>query len=165
MVDTLVASATWAGGLSRRPVGNAALHFQRRNKRWGNRVPRGSGFDKSGNLFGTTYLGVLTTLESFRDQWRGRNRIQPLWAGTPAMDQSIRELISSRELLRYDLAGRHRRTAARYSRLPRGTETLRNSFTVAPTIHPYSALVLGANNTFYSTTLLGGTSNLGRSSN
>ena len=122
-------------------------------------------FDKSGNLYGTTYgggadnAGVVyklggtvgdTVLHHFaRNSADGINPYASL-------------IFIKGNLYGTTLQGGSANAGTVFKITPGGTETVLHTFTGgADGYNPYSALVLGAKNTFYSTTLQGGTSNLG----
>jgi uncharacterized repeat protein (TIGR03803 family) len=124
----------------------------------------GVAFDKSGNLFGTTYSGginnagvvfeisggVETAIHHFgRNSGDGINPFASL-------------IFVKGNFYGTTLQGGSANGGTVFKITPSGTETLLHSFTGgADGFNPYSALVLGASSTFYSTTLQGGTSNLG----
>lgn len=121
-------------------------------------------FDKSGNLFGTTYSGginnagvvyeisggVETVLHHFgRNTGDGINPFASL-------------IFFKGNFYGTTLQGGSANGGTVFKISPTGAETLLHSFTGgADGFNPYSALVLNGTNTFYSTTVQGGTSNLG----
>jgi uncharacterized repeat protein (TIGR03803 family) len=124
----------------------------------------GVAFDKSGNIFGTTYSGginnggvvfeisggVETTIHHF-----GRNTGDGL---NPYASLTFYR----NNFYGTTLQGGTANGGTVFKITPSGTETLLHSFTGgADGFNPYSALVLNGTNTFYSTALQGGTSNLG----
>jgi uncharacterized repeat protein (TIGR03803 family) len=124
----------------------------------------GVAFDKSGNLYGTTYGGGVdnagvvyrltgaaeTVLHHFaRNSGDGINPYASL-------------IFVKGNFYGTTLQGGSANGGTVFKMTPAGAETVLHAFTGgADGFNPYSALVLGANNTFYSTTFVGGTSSLG----
>ena|SRR5882672_104030 len=124
----------------------------------------GVAFDKSGNLFGTTYLGGINNAGVVFEISGGvETAIHHFGRNTGDGTNPYASLIFVKgNFYGTTLQGGTANGGTVFKITPGGTETLLHSFTGgADGFNPYSALVLGANNTFYSTTLLGGTSNLG----
>jgi uncharacterized repeat protein (TIGR03803 family) len=124
----------------------------------------GVAFDKSGNIYGTTYSGgfnnggvvftisggVETAIHHF-----GRNTAD----GTNPYASLI---LYKGSFYGTTLQGGTANGGVVFKITPSGTKTVLHSFVGGSDgYNPYSALVLGASNAFYSTTLQGGTSNLG----
>lgn len=123
----------------------------------------GVAFDKSGNIYGTTYLGggsnggvvfeisggVETAIHHFgRNSGDGTNPFASL-------------ILYKGNFYGTTLQGGSANGGTVFKITPAGTETVLHSFTGGSDgFNPYSPLVVGAN-TFYSTTAIGGTANLG----
>lgn len=122
-------------------------------------------FDKTGNVYGTTYSGgtanagtvfeltpggVETVLHSFaRD-------------GADGMNPQSSLIFDKTNLYGTTLQGGHANVGTVFELTPAGTETVLYSFTGAKDgTNPYAGLVLGKKNTLYSTTDQGGTFNYG----
>ncbi len=124
----------------------------------------GVAFDRSGNLFGTTYLGGLSNAGVVFEISAGvETAIHHFGRNTGDGINPYASLIFVKgNFYGTTLQGGSANGGTVFKITPGGTETLLHSFTGgADGFNPYSALVLGASNTLYSTTLQGGTSNLG----
>jgi len=122
-------------------------------------------FDPAGNLYGTTYVGGLDNAGTvFVITPAGGERLLHHFARNSA--DGINPYAS---LIRFKgnfygttVKGGTANGGTAYKITPAGTETVLHSFTGGTDgWNPFSAVVVGANNTFYSTTERGGTVDLG----
>jgi uncharacterized repeat protein (TIGR03803 family) len=124
----------------------------------------GVAFDKSGNIYGTTYAGgqdnagVVYTIKGGGEtvlHHFARNRAD-------GINPYASLIFVKGNFYGTTLQGGPANAGTVFKITTGGTETVLHTFAGgADGYNPYSALVLGANNTFYSTTLVGGASNLG----
>lgn len=124
----------------------------------------GVAFDKSGNLFGTTYSGGINNAGVVYEISGGiETAIHHFGRNTGDGTNPYASLIFYKNnFYGTTLQGGSANGGTVFKITPSGTETLLHSFTGgADGFNPYSALVLNGTNTFYSTTLQGGTANLG----
>jgi uncharacterized repeat protein (TIGR03803 family) len=124
----------------------------------------GVAFDKSGNIYGTTYLGgIYNAGVVFTIAGGGETVIHHFGRNSADGANPYASLILYKaNFYGTTLQGGSANGGVVFKITPRGTKTVLHSFAGgADGYNPYSALVLGASNAFYSTTLQGGTSNLG----
>ena len=121
-------------------------------------------FDKSGNLWGTTYGGGINNAGVVYEISGGvETPIHHFGRNTgDGTNPNANLIFYKSNFYGTTLQGGSANGGTVFKITPSGTETLLHSFTGgADGFNPYSALVLNGTNTFFSTTLVGGTANLG----
>jgi len=124
----------------------------------------GVAFDKSGNIYGTTYAGGQDNAGVVYVLSGGAETVLHHFArnGADGMNSYASLIFIKGSFYGTTLQGGSANAGTVFKITTSGTESVLHAFTGgADGYNPYSALVQGANNTFYSTTLVGGTSNLG----
>ncbi|HWZ83684.1 MAG TPA: choice-of-anchor tandem repeat GloVer-containing protein [Terriglobales bacterium] len=124
----------------------------------------GVAFDKLGNMFGTTYSGGINNAGVVYEISGGvETAIHHFGRNTgDGLNPYASLIFYKNNFYGTTLQGGSANGGTVFKITPSGTETLLHSFTGgADGFNPYSALLLNGTNTFYSTTLQGGTSNLG----
>jgi uncharacterized repeat protein (TIGR03803 family) len=125
----------------------------------------GVAFDKLGNIYGTTYSGGINNAGVVFEITGGvETAVHHFGRNTgDGINPEAGMILYKGNFYGTTLQGGTANGGTVFKITPTGTETLLHSFTGGTTdgFNPYSALVLGLNNTFYSTTVIGGTANLG----